>query len=120
MKIPFLSFARMNADVKAETLHNFEQFFDKAWYVLGEQVSAFETEYANFNQTAHAVGVANGLDALIIALKSLNIGNGDEVIVPSNTYIASWLAVSYVGAKPIPVEPRESTSNINPEWIEAA
>ncbi len=120
MNIPFVSFARMNADVKADTLQSFEQFFDSAWYVLGKQVSAFETEYAIFNETTHAVGVANGLDALIIALKTLNIGPGDEVIVPSNTYIASWLAVSYVGATPIPVEPRESTSNINPELIERA
>jgi dTDP-4-amino-4,6-dideoxygalactose transaminase len=120
MNIPFLSFTRMNADVKAETLQNFEQFFDKAWYVLGEQVTSFEKDYAGFNQTTHSVGVANGLDALIIALKTLNIGPGDEVIVPSNTYIASWLAVSYVGATPIPVEPRENTCNINPDLIEAA
>lgn len=120
MNIPFLSFTRMNADVKTETLQNFEQFFDKAWYVLGEQVSRFESAYAAFNSTSHSIGVANGLDALIIALKTLNIGPGDEVIVPSNTYIASWLAVSYVGATPIPVEPRESTCNINPEGIEAA
>lgn len=120
MTIPFLSFARMNADIKSETLQNFEQFFDKAWYVLGDQVSTFEKEYATFNHTDFSIGVANGLDALIIALKTLNIGPGDEVIVPSNTYIASWLAVSYVGATPIPVEPRETTSNINPDWIEAA
>lgn len=119
MNIPFLSFHKMNADVKAETLASFEHFFDKAWYVLGDQVKQFENEYANFNQTNHCVGVANGLDALIIALKTLNIGKGDEVIVPSNTYIASWLAVSYVGATPIPVEPRIDTYNINPEGIEA-
>jgi dTDP-4-amino-4,6-dideoxygalactose transaminase len=110
----------MNADVKAETLASFEHFFDKAWYVLGDQVKQFENEYANFNQTNHCVGVANGLDALIIALKTLNIGKGDEVIVPSNTYIASWLAVSYVGATPIAVEPKMDTYNINPELIEAS
>lgn len=119
MNIPFLSFKKMNADVKAETLASFEHFFDKAWYVLGDQVKQFEHEYANFNQTSHCVGVANGLDALIIALKTLNIGKGDEVIVPSNTYIASWLAVSYVGATPVAVEPRLDTYNINPELIEA-
>ncbi|AMS26274.1 aminotransferase [Bacteroidetes bacterium UKL13-3] len=120
MNIPFLSFHKMNADVKAETLASFEHFFDKAWYVLGDQVKQFENEYANFNQTNHCVGVANGLDALIIALKTLNIGKGDEVIVPSNTYIASWLAVSYVGATPIAVEPKMDTYNINPELIEAS
>lgn len=120
MNIPFLSFHKMNADVKAETLASFEHFFDKAWYVLGDQVKQFENEYANFNQTNHCVGLANGLDALIIALKTLNIGKGDEVIVPSNTYIASWLAVSYVGATPIAVEPKMDTYNINPELIEAS
>lgn len=119
MKIPFLSFEKMNADVKQQTLSSFESFFDKHWYILGEQVKQFEQDYARFNQTQFAVGVANGLDALIIALKTLNIGEGDEVIVPSNTYIASWLAVSYVGAIPIPVEPNTNTFNINPLLIEA-
>jgi len=110
----------MNADIKAEILPNFEQFIDKGWYVLGQQVTQFEKEFANFCSTKYCSGVANGLDAIIIALKTLNIGNGDEVIVPSNTYIATWLAVSFVGAKPIPVEPRIDTYNINPELIERA
>jgi dTDP-4-amino-4,6-dideoxygalactose transaminase len=118
MNIPFLSFAAMNADVKAATLVSFEQFFDKGWYILGEQVKQFEQEYARYSQTGHCIGVANGLDALIIALKTLNIGEGDEVIVPSNTYIASWLAVSYTGAIPVPVEPRPDTYNIDPALIE--
>jgi dTDP-4-amino-4,6-dideoxygalactose transaminase len=118
--IPFLSFKYMNEEIKAELLPSFEHFIDKGWYVLGDQVKQFEKDYADFCTTKHTVGVANGLDALIIALKSLNIGPGDEVIVPSNTYIASWLAVSYVGATPIPVEPRIDTYNINPNLIEAA
>jgi dTDP-4-amino-4,6-dideoxygalactose transaminase len=118
--IPFLSFHKTNADVKALTLQSFEHFFDKGWYILGDQVKQFENEYAAFNQTEYCVGVANGLDALILSLKTLNIGKGDEVIVPSNTYIASWLAVSYVGAVPVPVEPKSETFNINPELIEAA
>ena len=118
--IPFLSFKHMNEEIKAELLPSFEHFIDKGWYVLGDQVKQFEKEYADFCTTTHAVGVANGLDALIIALKTLNIGPGDEVIVPSNTYIASWLAVSYVGATPIPVEPRLDTYNINPDLMEAA
>jgi len=118
--IPFLSFEKMNADIKAEILPNFEQFIDKGWYVLGEQVKQFEKEYAAYCTTQYCSGVANGLDAIIIALKALNIGEGDEVIVPSNTYIATWLAVSFVGAKPIPVEPRLATYNINPDLIEAA
>jgi dTDP-4-amino-4,6-dideoxygalactose transaminase len=118
--IPFLSFKHMNEEIKGELLPSFENFIDKGWYILGDQVKKFEQEYANYCTTKHAVGVANGLDALIIALKTLNIGAGDEVIVPSNTYIASWLAVSYVGATPIPVEPRLDTYNINPDLIEAA
>ena len=118
--IPFLSFAKMNADIKAEILPNIDQFIDKEWYVLGEQVKHFENEYASYCTTQYCSGVANGLDAIIIALKALNIGKGDEVIVPSNTYIATWLAVSFVGAKPIPVEPRLATYNINPDLIEAA
>jgi dTDP-4-amino-4,6-dideoxygalactose transaminase len=120
MNIPFLSFKKMNADVKQQTLQSFETFFDSGWYVLGNDVKKFEAEYASFNHTTYSVGLANGLDALIIALKTLNIGKDDEVIVPSNTYIASWLAISYVGATPIPVEPRIETFNINPDLIEAA
>ena len=109
----------MNEAIKKELVPSFEQFIDKGWYVLGEQVKQFEKEYAAYCHTNCAVGLANGLDALIIALKTLNIGEGDEVIVPSNTYIASWLAVSYVGATPIPVEPSIDTYNINPMLIEA-
>lgn len=110
----------MNEEIKAELLPSFENFIDKGWYILGDQVKQFEHDYANYCTTKYAVGVANGLDALIIALKTLNIGVGDEVIVPSNTYIASWLAVSYVGATPVPVEPRFETYNINPDLIESA
>lgn len=117
--IPFLSFKQMNADVKQDLLPSFEQFIDNGWYILGNQVKQFESDYASYCSTKFCVGVANGLDALIIALKALEIGPGDEVIVPSNTYIASWLAVSYVGATPVPVEPRLSTYNINPDLIEA-
>lgn len=120
MNIPFLSFKKMNADVKAELLPSFEQFVDKGWYIMGEQLKSFEKEYAAYCHTAYCAGVANGLDALIIALRTLGIGEGDEVIVPSNTYIASWLAVSYVGATPVPVEPRADTYNINPELIATA
>jgi dTDP-4-amino-4,6-dideoxygalactose transaminase len=120
MKIPFLSFAPANHQIKADILSSFEQFFDNSWYVLGEQVKKFETEYASFNQVGKCVGVSNGLDALHIALKTLGIGKGDEVIVPSNTYIATVLAVSYVGALPVFVEPNIDTYNIDPAKIEAA
>jgi dTDP-4-amino-4,6-dideoxygalactose transaminase len=94
--------------------------YDGQWYVLGQEVANFEAAYAAFNQTAYCVGVANGLDALHLALKALGIGPGDEVLVPSNTYIATWLAVTQVGATPVPVEPNPTTFNLDPARVEAA
>jgi dTDP-4-amino-4,6-dideoxygalactose transaminase len=120
MNIPFVSFSEVNKAIRPEILDAFEQFFDNAWYVLGENVKQFEKEYAAFNNTNHCVGVSNGLDALYLALRSLGITQGDEVIVPSNTYIATALAVSYVGATPVFVEPDIKTYNIDPEKIESA
>jgi dTDP-4-amino-4,6-dideoxygalactose transaminase len=120
MNVPFLSFEPMHAPLRAEMIESFEGFFDSNWYVLGDGVKQFETAYAQFNQVQHCVGVSNGLDALHIALKTLNIGVGDEVIVPSNTYIATLLAVSYVGAIPVLVEPNVETYNLDPARLEAA
>lgn len=120
MKIPFLNFGATHQPMKAEMMNAFEKVYDSNWFVLGEQVKAFESNYAEFNQVKHTVAVSNGLDALHIALKTLNIGPGDEVIVPSNTFIATVLAVSYVGATPIFVEPNMNTYNIDPSKIEAA
>lgn len=117
MRIPYLSFEKINTGIKDELKQAFEQFIDSGWYILGDSVKDFEQAYALFNNTEYCIGVANGLDALILSLKALDIGPGDEVIVPSNTYIASWLAVSNVGAEPIPVEPRLETYNINPQLI---
>jgi dTDP-4-amino-4,6-dideoxygalactose transaminase len=116
--IPFLSFQKRNQAIRKDVLSAFEQFFDSSWYVLGEQVNQFEVSYAKFNEVEHCIGVSNGLDALHLSLKALNIGKGDEVIVPSNTFIATVLAVNYVGATPIFVEPRADTYNINPDLIE--
>lgn len=90
------------------------------WYIRGEEVRAFEREWARFCGTEHCVGVSNGLDAMHLVLRAWGIGPGDEVIVPSNTYIATWLAVSYAGATPVPVEPRAATFNIDPQRIEQA
>lgn len=120
MKIPFLNFAPMHEPIKQEIMHTFEAFYDSNWYVLGDRVKHFEADYAQFNQTQFSVGVSNGLDALHIALMALGIGKGDEVIIPSNTYIATALAVSFVGAKPVFVEPSIETYNIDPKLIEAA
>ena len=120
MKIPFLNFSATHIPMKMEMMNAFEKVYDSNWFVLGEQVKTFETSYAAFNQVHHCVAVSNGLDALHIALKTLNIGSGDEVIVPSNTFIATVLAVSYVGATPIFVEPNRQSYNIDPSKIEAA
>ena len=120
MKIPFVSFEEVNKQIKPEILQAFEEFFDKAWYVLGDKVKEFEAAYATYNQVSHCIGISNGLDALHIALRTLNIGAGDEVLIPSNTYIATALAVSYVGAKPVLVEPSLQSYNIDSARIEAA
>ena len=120
MNIPFFSPAPMHAVVDAEINAFWGKFYQSNWYILGPELEQFEQAYADFNQTKYCVGVANGLDALHIALKALGIGPGDEVIVPSNTYIATALAVTYIGATPIFVEPDINTYNINPKNIEAA
>ncbi len=90
------------------------------WYIGGRDVETFEAEFATYTETQHCVGVANGLDALHLSLVAMGIGAGDEVIVPSNTFIATWLSVTHSGAIPIPVEPSESTYNLDPSRIEAA
>jgi dTDP-4-amino-4,6-dideoxygalactose transaminase len=118
--IPFLSFEAMNTQIRDASIQAFTEVLDSKWYVLGKNVSHFEKEYAEWNKTNYCVGVANGLDAIHIALKVLGIGKGDEVIVPSNTYIATVLAVSFVGATPVMVEPRPETCNLNPDALEAA
>lgn len=119
MNIPFLSFTPMHSAIRKEMIAAFEEVYDSYWYVNGKAVDRFEQSYAAFNQVKYAVGVSNGLDALTLSLKALRIGEGDEVIVPSNTYIATALACSYVGATPVFAEPDERTYNINPANIEA-
>jgi len=119
IKVHFLNFSPMHAAIKAEMKEAFNRVYDSNWYVLGKEVEQFENAYATFNEVKHAVGLSNGLDALHLALKACGVGVGDEVIVPSNTYIATVLAVSYVGATPVFVEPNIETYNINPYRIEA-
>lgn len=118
--IPFFSVSAMHAAVRAEILAATARVYDAGWYVLGPEVTQFEQAYSAFNQVAHTVGVGNGLEALTLALRALDIGPGDEVLVPSNTYIATWLAVSHVGAVPVPVEPDFATSNLDPNRLAAA
>jgi dTDP-4-amino-4,6-dideoxygalactose transaminase len=118
--IPFLDFKYMHNQVREEMQSTFQRVYDSHWYIMGSELSSFEKEYAELNKTKYAVGVSNGLDALILSLKALEIGPGDEVIVPSNTYIASALAVSHVGATPVFVEPKLESYNIDPKLIEQA
>jgi dTDP-4-amino-4,6-dideoxygalactose transaminase len=120
MTVPFLSFQPQHLPAREEIMAAIGRVYDSYWYVLGEEVQKFEQAYSGFNQVAHTVGVANGLDALVLALRVLEIGPGDEVIVPSNTYIATWLAVTQVGGTPVPVEPDPATSNLDPDRIAAA
>jgi dTDP-4-amino-4,6-dideoxygalactose transaminase len=120
MTIPFLSFDATNEKIRTEILAAFTTVFDSKWYILGKAVQQFEEEYAAFTKVSCCIGTSNGLDALHLCLKALDIGPGDEVIVPANTYIASVLAISYSGAAPVFVEPCEATFNINPRLVEAA
>lgn len=118
-KIPFLSFNKLHESIRDNVLDAIAQVYDSYWYINGPAVSAFEKEYAAFNRVEHCVGVANGLDAIFLSLKALGIGAGDEVIIPSNTYIATALAVSECGAIPVFAEPDVRTYNLDPRKIEA-
>lgn len=118
MKIPFVSFLPMEHELDNEIRAAFNRVYTRSWYIEGVEDKAFEKAFASYCGVNYCVGVGNGLEALMLILKALNIGDGDEVIVPSNTYIASALAVTYVGAKPVLVEPCIETFNINPALIE--
>ena len=120
MKIPFLDLGAAYHELKPKIDAAVSRVLESGWYILGPEVEAFEAQWAAYCEAKHAVGLANGLDALTLALRALDIGPGDEVIVPSNTYIATWLAVTGVGATPVPVEPDVATHNIDPARIEAA
>ena len=118
MKIPFLSFNKINSEIKSEISESFNDFFDSKKYILGPKVEQFEREYALFNKTDYCVGISNGYDALFLALKALDIKKGDEVLVPSNTFIATVLAVIRCDAIPVLVEPSLKTYNIEAVQIE--
>ena len=118
MKVPFVSFLPMERELSNELRGAFNRIFEKSWYIKGDEDKAFEKAFAEYCGTKYCVGVGNGLDALMLSLKALGVGCGDEVIVPSNTYIATALAVTYVGATPVFVEPDIRTFNINPKLIE--
>jgi dTDP-4-amino-4,6-dideoxygalactose transaminase len=120
VQIPFLDLKADYLELRAELDAAYQRVMDSGWYILGPEVAAFEEELAASYATRHAIGVGNGLEALHLILRGYGIGAGDEVIVPANTYIATWLAVTYAGATPVPVEPDPHTYNIDPARIEAA
>lgn len=118
--VPFLDLKSLNLSVAPELHEAFARVLDSGWYILGRELEAFEAEFAAYCQTPYAIGVANGLDALQLTLRAYGIGPGDEVIVPTNTFIATWLAVSHVGARPVPVEPSPASFTIEAAAIERA
>ena len=118
--IPFLDLKAPYLELKQEIDKAIARVVSSGWFIGSSEVDQFEADYAKYCGATQAVGVANGLDALHLALRAMDVGPGDEVIVPSNTYIATWLAVSQCGATPVPVEPDARTYNIDPALIEAA
>lgn len=118
MNIPFVTFRPMEKELDKEIREAFERVYTNSWYIEGKEDETFEKDFAEYCGTNYCVGCGNGLDALMLSLKALNIGRDDEVIVPSNTYIATALAVTYVGATPVFVEPDIRTYNIDPNKIE--
>lgn len=120
MNIPFLEMKEPYLELQKELDAAYQRVMESGWYILGKEVEAFEAEFATYCESKHCIGVGNGLEALHLILRGYGIGTGDEVIVPANTYIATWLAVTYAGATPVPVEPDEKTYNIDPTRIEAA
>lgn len=120
MRIPFSTFERMHGALRTEMIQKFTEVYDKNWFIGGDECRKFNEEFARWNGSKYAVGVATGLDTIYLALKALNVGEGDEVIVPSNTFIATALAVSYVGAKVVLVDPDPVTYNLSANGLEDA
>jgi len=117
--VPFLDLAALHRPIRAELDAAYQRVMDSGWFIAGPELDAFETEFAQYCDVTHCVGVGNGLDAIHLLLRAYGVGPGDEVLVPSNTFIATWLAVTQCGATPVPVEPLAATHNIDPALIEA-
>ena len=120
MRVPFVDLKAQHAVIREEIRQAMDKVVDACDFILGSELARFETAFAAYLGTAHAIGLGNGLDALRWALFSLRIGNGDEVIIPANTYIATALAVSAVGARPVLVDAEDVSWNLNPELLEQA
>lgn len=120
MDVTFLDIKAAYLELKPELDEAYHRCMDAGWFIMGKELDSFEQEFASYCGSKFCVGVADGLDALHLILRALEVGPGDEVIVPSNTYIATWLAVTYAGATPVPVEPDPRTYNLDPGRLEAA
>ncbi len=120
MALPFLDLGLTHEHCREELDQAYQRVMNANWFIMGQELAAFESEFAAYCQSQHCIGVGNGLDAIVLILRAMEIGQGDEVIVPANTFIATWLAVEQVGARPVPVEPSVDTYNIDPARIEAA
>ena len=120
MQVPFLDLGRLHQSIRAPLDAAYHRVMDSGWFIMGPELEAFEAEFAQYCEVKHCIGVGNGLEALHLLLRAYGIGPGDEVIVPSNTFIATWLAVTQCGATPVPVEPDVNTHNIDPALIAAA
>lgn len=120
MTVPFLDLRRAYLELQPEFVAAFQRVMDSGSYVLGPELEAFEREFAAYCGARHCLGVGTGLDALLLIIRGFGIGPGDEVIVPANTFIATWLAVTHAGARPVPVEPDPASFNLDPERIEEA
>lgn len=118
--VPFLDLARLHSALREPLDAAYRRVIESGWFIMGKELDAFEAEFAAYCGVSDCIGVGNGLDALHLLLRAYGIGPGDEVIVPSNTFIATWLAVSQCGATPVPVEPDPTTYNIDPTRIRAA
>ena len=116
-EIPFLDLKALNLELKEGLDAAYHRVIKSGWYILGPELESFEAEFAQYCEVKHCIGVGNGLEALHLLLKAYDIGTGDEVIVPSNTFIATWLAVTECGATPIPVDPSIATHNIDPAMV---
>jgi len=120
MQVAFLDLGRLHQSIRAPLDAAYHRVMDSGWFIMGPELEAFEAEFAQYCEVKHCIGVGNGLEALYLLLQAYGIGPGDEVIVPSNTFIATWLAVTQCGATPVPVEPDVKTHNIDPALIGAA
>lgn len=118
--VPFLDLGAVNGLIRDELDAAFRRVLDSGWFIMGPELEAFEAEFAEYSGVKHCIGVGNGLEALHLLLRAYQVGPGDEVIVPSNTFIATWLAVSECGATPVAVEPNPLTHNIEAQAIERA